>query len=157
MGSQLPGVEPEAPREHEIRDAAQRFGADHDIVERYAQLLDRNTFHGVTERAQARINAGTARDTPALFVEILKRAVVGQAREDVRAAAAAPPTVDEQVVLEARDYARMRTPWDAARPLLERALRRRGIHDNDELERLLAAAEDAYRNDEAAAATGHNP
>lgn len=149
-----PAAAVESPTEQDIRDACQRFGADLNIVEPIARQLPGAIFAAVVMKHTVKVARGSAREVPALFVDLLKRELKDQAKAVAKTTRVMPPTrlpEDERPVkVEGEDWVRHIVPTLARHPfdrvahfIGERAEVELWTHD--ELEQRLAIARELHQ------------
>lgn len=109
-----PAAAVESPTESDIRDACTRFGADLNVVEPVARQLPGAIFAAVVMKHTAKVARGSAREVPALFVDLLKRELKDQAKAVAKTTRVMPPTrlpEDERPVkVEGEDWVRHIVP-----------------------------------------------
>lgn len=128
----------EAARETDIVAAVEKIH-DHDqgsldVVLPIAAQLPAELFHEVTSRHATKRKAGVG-----LYVRLLRLAA---AEHQARANATALPTLEEEILFDARSYARGQHPWTVAEDLLGRKLARRA--NGEQALALMDAAADAF-------------
>lgn len=89
---QDPAAAVENPTESDIRAACQRFGADLNVVEPIARQLPGAIFAAVVMKHTVKVARGSAREVPALFVDLLKRELKDQAKAVAKTTRVMPPT-----------------------------------------------------------------
>lgn len=132
----------EAPRLATITAAAARYSADVGVLEPEARAIPALLFDDVIERVHARCETGHITNPAGLLIQLTRKA---RKEADKRAAivnGTARP-VDEDVLFDARSYARGDHPWDVAAELITRKLTRLEIEVDDQVD-LLERAADAY-------------
>lgn len=151
-------TEPNPPREHRIRELAERYGADPNVIYPAASTLTATALETVATTLAQRLASGHGRITnPAgLLVELIRDQQKQAARAAAQTAQATrPASFADELAATAHWYATSNTPRDAALELLTHAVRKRNLTD-DERERILDHAAAAY-DDAAQARNGPTP
>lgn len=142
-------AEIEPTRTSTIEGAAKRFGADRGVLEPEARQLPAELFDDVVQRVATRCTTGDVQNPAGLLIKLTRKArqeAQLRARSEIAA-----PSLDEEILFEARSYARGQHPWQVASELLGRKLKRLDVPDNQAID-LLEQAADAYETELAAPA-----